>query len=171
MAGHQCQPKCEGDCCGLCCTKIENFGVVIGSMTILENVNIHIHCGELTAIIGPNGAGKSTLLKAILGEVPHTGELKYLDSGGGMSGKPLIGYVPQQPSFDPGTPASVLDLFIAAGSRFPVWLLKSAKLRKKVWVRINTLFTMMEIMITEFFILKKKVIYTFTKSLTMKKNK
>jgi len=101
-------------------------------MTILENVNIHIHCGELTAIIGPNGAGKSTLLKAILGEVPHTGELKYLDSGGGMSGKPLIGYVPQQPSFDPGTPASVLDLFIAAGSRFPVWLLKSAKLRKKV---------------------------------------
>lgn len=131
MAEHQCQLKCESNCCGLCCTKVENFGVVIGSMTILENVNIHIHCGELTAIIGPNGAGKSTLLKAILGEVPHTGELKYLDSRGNRSNKPLIGYVPQQPSFDPGTPTSVLDLFIAAMSRFPAWLLKSAKLRKK----------------------------------------
>ena len=45
----------------------------------LKNVNIHIHCGELTVIIGKNGAGKSTLLKAILGEIPHTGEITFLD--------------------------------------------------------------------------------------------
>ena len=44
-------------CSGLCCTKIENFGVTIGSTKILEDINIHIHCGELTAVIGPNGAG------------------------------------------------------------------------------------------------------------------
>ena len=123
--------KCEGECCGLCCTKIENFGVTRGQMVILENVNIHIHCGELTAIIGPNGAGKSTLLKALLGEVPHTGELKYLDSKGSKSNKPLIGYVPQQLSFDRSSPTSVLDLFIASRSRMPAWIFKPASVKKK----------------------------------------
>lgn len=123
--------KCEGECCGLCCTKIENFGVARGPMVILENVNIHIHCGELTAIIGPNGAGKSTLLKALLGEVPHTGELKYLDSKGSKSDKPLIGYVPQQLSFDRSSPTSVLDLFIASRSRMPAWIFKPASVKKK----------------------------------------
>lgn len=123
--------KCEGECCGLCCTKIENFGVTRGSVSILENVNIHIHCGELTAIIGPNGAGKSTLLKALLGEVQHTGELKYLDSKGSRSNKPVIGYVPQQLSFDTGTPTSVLDLFIACGSKKPAWLFKPSNVRKR----------------------------------------
>lgn len=128
---NQKHEKCEGECCGLCCTKIENFGVTKGPMCILENVNIHIHCGELTAIIGPNGAGKSTLLKAILGEVSHTGELKYLDSKGSRSNKPLIGYVPQQLSFDPGTPSSVLDLFIACRSKMPAWLFKPGSVKKR----------------------------------------
>ena len=123
--------KCEGECCGLCCTKIENFGVTKGSMHILENVNIHIHCGELTAIIGPNGAGKSTLLKALLGEVSHTGELKYLNSKGSRSDQPLIGYVPQHLSFDPGTPTSVLDLFIACRSKMPAWIFKPASVKMR----------------------------------------
>ena len=57
--------KCSS---GLCCTKIENLCVTKGNQEILKNVNLHIHCGELTALIGANGAGKSTLLKAILGE-------------------------------------------------------------------------------------------------------
>lgn len=131
MAEQRNQSKCEGECCGLCCTKIENFGVIKGPMHILENVNIHIHCGELTAIIGPNGAGKTTLLKALLGEVPHTGELKYLNSRGDRSSKPLIGYVPQQLSFDPGTPTSVLDMFIAGGSKMPVWLFKPVSVKKR----------------------------------------
>ena len=65
--------------CGLHCTKINNISVTIGKQHILENINIHIHCGELTVIIGKNGAGKSTLLKAILGEVKHTGDITFLD--------------------------------------------------------------------------------------------
>ena len=53
--------------CGLHCTKINNISVTIGKQHILENINIHIHCGELTVIIGKNGAGKSTMLKIIAG--------------------------------------------------------------------------------------------------------
>lgn len=52
--------------CGYCCTKIRNINVVFGKKKVLENINIHIHCGKLTVLIGENGAGKSTLLKAIL---------------------------------------------------------------------------------------------------------
>jgi zinc transport system ATP-binding protein len=112
---------CGDSCCGLCCTKLEGIGVTLGKTEILRDVNLHIHCGELTAIIGPNGAGKSTLIKAMLGEVKSEGRLKYLDAKGGRSGKPLIGYVPQYLNFDPSTPTSVLDLFMACRYKFPVW--------------------------------------------------
>ena len=33
--------------------------------------------------------------------------------------RPLIGYVPQSPSFDRGDPISVLDFFTAATSKWP----------------------------------------------------
>ncbi len=119
-------------CSGLCCTKIENFGVTIGSTKILEDINIHIHCGELTAIIGPNGAGKSTLLKAILGDIKHTGQLNFLDEKGKHTGSPLIGYVPQHLSFDANTPVSVLDLFNACNAKVPAWLFGTKKSKERV---------------------------------------
>lgn len=106
--------------CGLCCTKIEHFGVRFADTVILKDVNMHIHCGELTALIGPNGAGKSTLLKAILGEIPHKGELKFLDAADCNTSTPVVGYVPQHLDFDPGSPISVLDLFGASAGRLPV---------------------------------------------------
>ncbi len=115
--------KCEkNSCCGLCCTKIENVGVVYGQQPVLKDVNIHIHCGELTALIGPNGAGKSTLLKALLGEIKHTGQLKFVDAKGVHTGHPVIGYVPQNLNLDQGSPTSVLDIFMACKSKFPTWL-------------------------------------------------
>ena len=65
--------------CGLHCIKINNINVKFGKEVILKNVNLHVHCGELTVIIGRNGAGKTTLLKAILGEVEHTGNITFMD--------------------------------------------------------------------------------------------
>ena len=38
--------------CGLHCTKINNISVKFGKEQVLKNVNIHVHCGELTVIIG-----------------------------------------------------------------------------------------------------------------------
>ena len=54
----------ENKACGLHCTKISNISVKYGKEQVLKNVNIHIHCGELTVIIGKNGAGKSTKSEA-----------------------------------------------------------------------------------------------------------
>lgn len=124
--------SCADQCSGLCCTKVENFCVNFGNTKVLENVNLHIHCGELTAIIGPNGGGKSTLLKAMLGDVRHSGELKYLDEKDQFRGQPVIGYVPQHLSFDIDTPTSVLDLFTVCNSNIPAWLLNTKKIKARV---------------------------------------
>ncbi|MCU0607270.1 MAG: metal ABC transporter ATP-binding protein [Candidatus Edwardsbacteria bacterium] len=117
--------------CGGCCSKLERLSVSFGDHRVLEDVSLHFHCGELTALIGPNGAGKTTLLRAILGEVPHGGALHFLDRSKRRPDRPVIGYVPQKLEFDPTVPLSVLDLFAAALSRWPAWLGHHVFLRRR----------------------------------------
>ena len=120
-----------GGCGHSCCLRIKNLGVKIGSTTILENVDLHAHCGELIALIGPNGAGKSTLLKAILGQQEHSGVISF-SVPGQRNQRLKIGYVPQSPAFDPGDPVSVADLFACCMSKRPAFLGLSRKMRSKV---------------------------------------
>lgn len=124
-------------CRGVCCTKIENFGVTIGSLEILKDINLHIHCGELTAIIGPNGAGKTTFIKALLGQVPHTGKIKFMKSDGSGNKPPVMGYVPQKISLDPTSPTSVIDLFLACNGFKPVWLMRPKKAVSEIRERLK----------------------------------
>lgn len=116
--------------CALCCTKINNLTVKKGNTEILTDVNLHLHCGELTAITGPNGAGKSTLLKALVGEVPSCGTVTFHDADERFF-KPTIGYVPQNPGFSPETPVSVYDLFVSV-TKYPLWLPGGKRRRKSV---------------------------------------
>ncbi|CDM96080.1 MULTISPECIES: ABC transporter ATP-binding protein [Limnospira] len=47
-----------------------------GSITALENINMHIEEGEFVCAVGASGSGKSTLLRAIAGlDVPTSGEI------------------------------------------------------------------------------------------------
>ncbi len=119
------------DCAGSCCLKVDHLSVTLGSDEILKDVCFHLHCGELIALIGPNGAGKSSLFKSILGQMPHSGTITFHTARGAKL-KPRIGYVPQSPSFDPGDPVSVLDLFVCSISGWPVWLPIPKKLRQQV---------------------------------------
>lgn len=116
-------------CAHFCCTKIEDFGVSFGTFEVFSHVSLHVHCGELTAIIGPNGAGKSTLLRAVLGEVPHVGTLRFVDADDRHTGYPVIGYVPQYLRFDVSAPTSVMDLFMACLTTRPVWLSSARRFR------------------------------------------
>ena len=124
-------------CNNFCCTKIENFSVTLGNNQILKDVNLHIHCGELTSIIGPNGAGKSTLLKALLGEVKHTGNLSFIGQNDNTYHQPIIGYVPQYLTFDKSTPISVLDLFVCCKNSLPAWIKPKKKIREEVLESLN----------------------------------
>lgn len=86
--------------CGLHCLKIERIGVTVGGETLLRDVSLHAHCGELTAVIGRNGAGKSTLLRPYWGSFPirerwisaaTAGRLRRGSPGSGMSPVPGSG--------------------------------------------------------------------------------
>ena len=123
----------HGRSCGdSCCLRIQDLSVRIGSDRILSDVNLHIHCGQMVALIGPNGAGKSTLLKAILGQRDYKGMITFSAPGMRHRKPPRIGYVPQSPSFDPGDPVSVADLFACCHSRRPAFLGLSRSMRDKV---------------------------------------
>ena len=110
-----------GGCGHSCCLRVENLSVKIGTDSILKDVNLHAHCGEMVALIGPNGAGKSTFLKAVLGQQEYEGVIAFSEPGQ-RSKKPRIGYVPQSPAFDPSDPVSVADLFACCMSRRPAFL-------------------------------------------------
>jgi len=119
-------------CDDSCCLRIQNLSVKIGSDKILKDVNLHIHCGQMVALIGPNGAGKSTLVKAILGQREYEGVIAFSAPGMRHRKPPRIGYVPQSPSFDPGDPVTVADLFACCQSRRPAFLGLSRNARDKV---------------------------------------
>lgn len=47
--------------------KLEDIKKTYDGVTILEDINLEIHKGEIVSILGPSGCGKTTLLNLILG--------------------------------------------------------------------------------------------------------
>ena len=125
--------KLAAGCADSCCLKLDGLSVQLQGERILQDVSFHLHCGEIAALIGPNGAGKSSLFRCILGQMAYQGKITFSPARGPAIplSAPLIGYVPQAPSFDRGDPVSVLDFFTAATSRWPVFLPIPPKYRER----------------------------------------
>ena len=116
--------------CGFCCTKIKNITYEAGNKKILDNVNLHVHCGSLTVLIGKNGAGKSTLLRAILGEIKHSGRIVFKNKDN--DGKKIkIGYVPQKLNVE-NSPMTVYDMAASYASNIPVFFMKNKKVYEDI---------------------------------------
>ena len=120
-----------GDCEHACCLKIEHLSVKFGGEAALDDVNLHMHCGQMVALIGPNGAGKSTLIRAILGQREYEGKITF-HAADGREEKLRIGYVPQSPTFDPADAVSVMDLFTCCIFKRPAFLRPTRAMREKV---------------------------------------
>jgi len=78
--------------------RVEKLSKSFGKLQVLDQLDLVIRKGEVTAVLGPNGAGKTTLIKAILGLVkPDSGMIAV--NGERINGSPeyrrQIGYMPQ----------------------------------------------------------------------------
>lgn len=117
--------------CGLHCIKIHDLGVSFDDKEVLKDINLHIHCGTITALIGRNGAGKSTLIRAIIGEIPHTGEISFRNTEDGKIRDLKIGYVPQSINIEKNTPLDVYDLITSFKYKSPV-VFRSKKIEEEI---------------------------------------
>ena len=82
---------------------LKNVSASYDTTSILRNVSLAIHSGEVVALMGRNGAGKSTLLKCAVGLTPIiNGHVRVCNRDPReLVGKELIsrvGYIPQEPS-------------------------------------------------------------------------
>jgi len=69
-----------------------------GQLPVLQQVDLAIDRGRVTAILGPNGAGKTTLIKIVLGLTsPDSGQVTLDGSvlGDDPRARAAIGYMPQ----------------------------------------------------------------------------
>ena len=127
----------SADSCSQFCATVEGLTVKYGTVKAVENVSFGFSCGELAAIVGPNGGGKSSILKAILGKVPYEGNIN-LCKKNAASGRPVIGYVPQQVGIQKDSPINVLDLMLISGGYKPAWVY-TTKRRKNELLEILSL--------------------------------
>lgn len=62
----------------MACIEASGLRKTFGPTMALDSIDLTVEEGRILGIVGPNGAGKTTALNAILGLVPHQGELKVL---------------------------------------------------------------------------------------------
>lgn len=80
--------------------EVHNLNAYYGKSHILQGVDLRIDAGEVVSLLGRNGVGRSTTVKAIMGEVPPQGTIKF--KGKDIGGMPSfriahlgLGYVPE----------------------------------------------------------------------------
>jgi zinc transport system ATP-binding protein len=113
--------------------EIRNLCVHLGDRHILRGVNARLLRHRITALIGLNGAGKSTLLRALVREIPCTGEIRCLCGHDHSRPAPEhVGYVPQKLRIESSLPLTVLDLFGLALQRRPIFLGVGRSTRSRV---------------------------------------
>jgi zinc transport system ATP-binding protein len=90
---------------------MRDLKVELGGVPILRGLSGEIVAHQITAILGLNGSGKTTLLRAILKEIPYTGEIVFHCGHDHSHPNPQhVGYVPQKLRIESSMPLTVRDL-------------------------------------------------------------
>ncbi|MBE9102136.1 ABC transporter ATP-binding protein [filamentous cyanobacterium LEGE 07170] len=118
--------------------EVQHLSVNYRQTSVLEDIHLVVHPGELVGLIGPNGAGKSTLIQSILGLVPaHQGQVL-------LDGQPLrrcqhrIAYVPQRSHIDWDYPITAWNVVMMAQTRAAGWFRRPNRdARRTVWAALE----------------------------------
>ncbi len=80
--------------------EVRDLHAYYGKSHILQGVTLDVGAGEIVSLLGRNGVGRSTTIKAIMGEVPPAGSIKF--KGEEIAGAKAheiahkgLGYVPE----------------------------------------------------------------------------
>jgi ABC-type cobalamin/Fe3+-siderophores transport systems, ATPase components len=65
--------------------RVKDLGIERGGRRLFAGLGFELPAAQIVVVLGPNGAGKSSLLLALLGLVPHAGDIE-------LQGKPLHEY-------------------------------------------------------------------------------
>jgi iron complex transport system ATP-binding protein len=81
------------------------LSLTIAGFKLLQDVDLHVRSGEVTAIVGPNGAGKTSLLRVLCGEAkPSSGDVVFngeaLEQWQPKDLARMLGVLPQSSSLD-----------------------------------------------------------------------
>jgi zinc/manganese transport system ATP-binding protein len=81
-----------------------------GERTLWGDLSLDVAAGEFLAVLGPNGSGKTSLLKVLLGLQDLSAGTVEVCGRTPRRGSSLVGYIPQQKSFDRDLPLRGRDL-------------------------------------------------------------
>jgi zinc transport system ATP-binding protein len=92
--------------------QIKNLNFSYGRIPVLEQANLSISDKEFICIVGPNGGGKTTLLKLLLGLLEQQSGTVSVFGKTPLTGRKLIGYLPQHANLDSKFPVTALDVVL-----------------------------------------------------------
>lgn len=87
--------------------KVTDLHAYYGKSHILQGVSFDVGEGEIVSLLGRNGVGRSTTIKAIMGDVPPVGSIRFKDREiAGLKAHQIarlgLGYVPENRDIFPG---------------------------------------------------------------------
>ncbi|MCH8183065.1 MAG: ABC transporter ATP-binding protein [Proteobacteria bacterium] len=87
--------------------EIKDLHAYYGKSHILQGVDLRVGNGEIVSLLGRNGVGRSTTIKAIIGDVPPEGSIRFKgEEIVGLKAHEIahlgIGYVPENRDIFPG---------------------------------------------------------------------
>lgn len=90
--------------------RLAGAGLRLGERGLWGDLTLDVAAGEFLAVLGPNGSGKTTLLKVLLGLQELSAGTVEVCGRTPRRGSSLVGYIPQQRSFDRDLPLRGRDL-------------------------------------------------------------
>lgn len=86
--------------------QVDRLSVSFDATRVLANLSFTVSRASSLAVIGPNGAGKTVLLRALVGLIPHEGNIRW-------AAGTRLGYVPQKLGLERDIPMTGQDFLNA----------------------------------------------------------